>query len=314
MKMNKKIKVIQNTLMEGANSEYIVRKVREFLDIEFPNFEIITVPLLDAKIICFKVEGDIITMVPFFCDLGDKVKYSDLTTFNVIFKSKIYKELTDINTHDKWTLESFEEKKDKLTKYMNIEMTDEDAKFLNALFRATVVNISICKFNNKMQKLLDSNTYGKKIRDILIYIQGDGHFYNMVEIELSDGKYEEMMLQLMMDNIWVTDNVPTFEGASLFADVGLMADSLINKTAAAEYSRKVESLVEQCRVIPSMFEINDKSTHDDFHLYFSVEEFNINLDRQYKLLESNIDEILFNLWKVYSIINLKNILGEELCK
>jgi len=321
MKLSKKLKKLKNVLLNGSQSAYIVESVVKFLKKEFSDehFTISVKNLKDSIHMSFYVDVDQkeIVIEPFICnieDATDKVIYKEYKSFKVIFKSENYRKLAALETNTNWELKYFEQKKEQLSEFELLDLTIEDKKYWKALMDVCIMNINISKYNTKVQALMDNNLYGQKIRDILRNIHEDDIFYNMVELELPDGKYEEMMMHMMMNHVWVHKNIPSFDGISLFADVGIKEHPILNRTASSEFSRNVENLIEKSRVIPPMFEVNDESNYNEIHLYFSVNEFTMNLNRQYKLLEINMNEILFNLWKVYSIINLKCILGEEICK
>ena len=253
-------------------------------------------------------------------DFDKKKKIKEPKYFYRFHMSKHMKRLKDIDDMPFWTKE--EEKKEAVNNFIahflkkGIELNKEENIVFQGIKNEILVNSKINRYNKSINELTKNNNWSKMALDIIEGISPD-RCYGMIEVDTGekDNSYEEILLYLHLDYAGFdkdTANV-VFEASSIFADAGLSQSDFFNTNEVKVLSNDLSNIVNECRVIPSMFEIAMETTSfkwgSDFKKYYSYNEFSYAVDRQLILLEENQDKIFKYIYKILKILELRIILN-----
>lgn len=355
--MKKITKKLNRIAVKDADSKYrienVIKKVRKELGIEdFSNDEVecLRHTLLDEREHIINNGGTAVITFN-FCececdcacrgqndyDLYSEISFTDLHTFddtpydiqtvdqfNYFEQDKFSKKLIEINKIAAWNdienkTRSLEEFKRFLPDVKNHKNAEKIIKRYNAICDEVEINKAIIKYNDGLTKLINENKYAAQCKEIMKDLTGEDHL-TCAEIEIADGVYEELNINLFMDTCWVTErgdsfNV-TYEGASIFGEAYLSHIDHFNKEQVKTFARIVCDAVEEARILPHMYELSRDDNFgildDEEQKMLSTSEVATKLERQLYLLTKRADMIFGNVMKLLKIVQTQKVLSEEI--
>ncbi len=244
---------------------------------------------------------------------------ADLDIKNIMiganFTLGIYKEIGEINKS--WSSESikargplFKKLKKKIKKSKN--KNEQLKKYLNNLILISSYNLEILKYNENIFKYISEYKYlieeidikygkGKYLKEVL----DDEIFLNEFNIEQgTEDRYILPNIYLHQDYIGTYANEKYLgnEGACIFGTIETNVESAEWKDNGKLrfLDNQIESQIQKCRLIDSLFSINADIIEDDKFIqsFHSIEEFRILLNKQETRLKNNMEKIM----KTYALL------------
>jgi len=234
-----------------------------------------------------------------------------ISQFIKIFKSDAWHKINDI-----YNSRFINSSSDNLELLNKIDLTsDEDEAYAEAVTICIKGNIAIDKYTKVIEKVfsLTSSPIARECGVLVESMTGDSHL-GFMELELPNGKYEELNFNIWMDGLFVYERNGKYrigyEGSSVFSDTGIQ-HSCVSESIRHQIAKNVDNIISTISVIPCIFDIDKNGLSDNGeHFYLTIEEFECAVDRQIFLAEKAAPKFFNEYFKLLSIINLEFILAK----
>jgi len=192
---------------------------------------------------------------------------------------------------------------------------EDDVAYAKAVITCLKANVEIDKYSKVVENVfsLTSSPIARECGELIESMTGESHL-GFIEIELPNGKYEELNFNIWMDGTFVYERDGEYrvgyEGSSVFSDTRIQNCS-VNEDVHYPIAKKVDDIISSISVIPCLFDIDKNgTTGNDEHFYLTVKEFACAVERQSFLAEKAAPEFFKEYLKLLSIINLEFTLAQ----